>query len=153
MLSIAVASSGQHQDAGAKMYHLAPRTTSKITSKSISRDGGRASYRGLVSISPRAKEARSRVVCDALIMDSKSRSDTYPTNRVLNNEVILEHEAYVSKIGVEQLYYLMSRGMSEAEAQTLIVRGFLEPVVGELPMEYAVELNRLVKLEMEGSVG
>ena len=153
MLSIAVASSGQHQDAGAKMYHLAPRTTSKITSKSISRDGGRASYRGLVSISPRAKEARSRVVCDALIMDSKSRSDTYPTNRVLNNEVILEHEAYVSKIGVEQLYYLMSRGMSEAEAQTLIVRGFLEPIVGELPMEYAVELNRLVKLEMEGSVG
>ena len=153
MLSIAVASSGQHQDAGAKMYHLAPRTTSKITSKSISRDGGRASYRGLVSISPRAKEARSRVVCDALIMDAKSRSDTYPTNRVLNNEVILEHEAYVSKIGVEQLYYLMSRGMSEAEAQTLIVRGFLEPVVGELPMEYAVELNRLVKLEMEGSVG
>ena len=153
MLSIAVASSGQHQDAGAKMYHLAPRTTSTITSKSISRDGGRASYRGLVSISPRAKEARSRVVCDALIMDSKSRSDTYPTNRVLNNEVILEHEAYVSKIGVEQLYYLMSRGMSEAEAQTLIVRGFLEPIVGELPMEYAVELNRLVKLEMEGSVG
>lgn len=153
MLSIAVANGRQHQDAGAKMYHLAPNTTSKITSKSISSNGGRASYRGQVMMSPKAKNARAKVVCDALIMDSESRSDTYPTNRIMTNEVVLEHEAYVSKIGEEQMLYLMSRGMSEGEAQTMIVRGFLEPVVGELPMEYAVELNRLVKLEMEGSVG
>lgn len=153
MLSIAVAGDGQHQDAGAKMYHLAPNTTSRITSKSISRDGGRSSYRGLVSISPVAHNSRSKVVCDALIMDSRSRSDTYPTNRIMTNDVILEHEAYVSRVGEEQLLYLMSRGMTEAQAQTMIVRGFLDPVVGELPMEYAVELNRLVKLEMEGSVG
>lgn len=153
MLSIAVAGEGQHQDAGAKMYHLAPNTTSRITSKSISRDGGRASYRGLVSIAPNAHNSRSKVVCDALIMDSRSRSDTYPTNRVMTSDVVLEHEAYVSKIGEEQLLYLMSRGMTEGQAQTMIVRGFLDPVIGELPMEYAVELNRLVKLEMEGSVG
>lgn len=153
MLSIAVAGSGQHQDAGAKMYHLAPNTTSKITSKSISKDGGRSSYRGMVSISPAATNSRSKVVCDALIMDSTSRSDTYPTNRIMTNDVILEHEAFVSKVGEEQLLYLMSRGMTEAQAQTMIVRGFLDPVIGELPMEYAVELNRLVKLEMEGSVG
>lgn len=153
MLSIAVAGSEQHQDAGAKMYHLAPNTVSKITSKSISKDGGRASYRGLVSIAPQAVNSRSKVVCDALIMDSKSRSDTYPTNRVMTNEVVLEHEAYVSRVGEEQIAYLMSRGMTEAQAQTMIVRGFLDPVIGELPMEYAVELNRLVKLEMEGSVG
>lgn len=153
MLSIAVAGEGQHQDAGAKMYHLAPRTNSRITSKSISKGGGRASYRGLVSMSPLAVGSRSKVVCDALIMDSSSRSDTYPTNRIMTNEAILEHEAYVSKVGEEQLQYLMSRGLTEAQAQTMIVRGFLEPVIGELPMEYAVELNRLVKLEMEGSVG
>lgn len=153
MLSIAVAGEGQHQDAGAKMYHLAPHTTSRITSKSISKDGGRSSYRGMVSISPLAVNSRSKVVCDALILDSASRSDTYPTNRIMTNDVILEHEAYVSRVGEEQLLYLMSRGMTEAQAQTMIVRGFLDPVIGELPMEYAVELNRLVKLEMEGSVG
>jgi len=153
MLSIAVAGSGQQIDAGAKMMHLAPLTTSRITSKSISKDGGRASYRGMVTISPRARGARSRVVCDALILDAKSRSDTYPTNRIMNKEVILEHEAYVSKIGEEQLNYLRSRGLTQGQAETMIVRGFLEPVVGELPMEYSVELNRLVKMEMEGSVG
>jgi len=153
MLSIAVASEGQHQDAGAKMFHLAPNTNSKITSKSISKNGGRASYRGMVVVTPQAKGSRSKVVCDALIMDPMSRSDTYPTNRVMTNEVVLEHEAYVSRVGEEQMAYLMGRGLSEVEAQTMIVRGFLDPVVGELPMEYAVELNRLVKMEMEGSVG
>lgn len=153
MLSIAVAGEGQHQDAGAKMFHLAPKTTSRITSKSISKDGGRSSYRGMVVVTPIAKGSRSKVVCDALIMDDKSRSDTYPTNRIMTSDVTMEHEAYVSKIGEEQLLYLMSRGLTEQEAETMIVRGFLEPVIGELPLEYAVELNRLVKLEMTGSVG
>lgn len=153
MLSIAVAGEGQQLDAGAKMIHLAPRTTSRITSKSISQRGGRSSYRGQVKMTPAAVGARSKVVCDALIMDPLSRSDTYPNNQILTGEATLEHEAYVSRIGEEQLLYLKSRGLTEAEAQTLIVRGFLEPVITELPMEYAVELNRLVKLEMEGSVG
>ncbi len=153
MLSIAVAGEGQQLDAGAKMFHLAPYTTSRITSKSISQHGGRSSYRGQVKMTPAAVGARSKVVCDALIMDEDSRSDTYPNNQILTGEATLEHEAYVSRIGEEQLLYLMSRGLSKTEAETLIVRGFLEPVVGELPMEYAVELNRLVKLEMEGSVG
>lgn len=153
MLSIAVAGADQHQDAGSKMYHLAPNTTSRITSKSISKDGGRSSYRGLVSISPVAKGSKSKVVCDALILDPESRSDTYPTNRIMTSDVTLEHEAYVSRVSEEQLLYLMSRGMSEEEAQAMIVRGFLEPVTAELPLEYAVELNRLIKLEMEGSVG
>ncbi|MFH2019087.1 MAG: Fe-S cluster assembly protein SufB [bacterium] len=153
MLSIAVAGSGQQLDAGAKMIHLALKTTSQIISKSISKDGGRSSYRGMVSISAKARGARSKVVCDALILDARSRSDTYPTNRIMNKEVVLEHEAYVSKIGEEQVSYLRSRGLTEKQAETMIVRGFLEPVVGELPMEYAVELNRLVKMEMEGSVG
>lgn len=153
MLSIAVAGSGQQQDAGAKMHHLAPNTTSKIVSKSISREGGRSSYRGMVTVSPIAKGSKVQVVCDALILDEQSRSDTYPTNRVLTNDVQLEHEAYVSRISREQTEYLMSRGLSEEEAQTMIVRGFLGEVLEELPMEYAVELNRLVKLEMEGSVG
>ncbi len=153
MLSIAVAGEGQHQDAGAKMIHLAPNTTSKITSKSISRGGGRSSYRGQVKMSPMAAGSRSKVVCDALIMDPDSRSDTYPNNQIMTGEATLEHEAYVSRIGEEQILYLMSRGMTAKEAEGMIIRGFLEPVMAELPMEYAVELNRLVKMEMVGSVG
>ena len=153
MLSIAVAGSGQHLDAGAKMIHLAPNTTSRITSKSISRGGGRSSYRGQVKMSPLADGSKSKVVCDALIMDSDSRSDTYPNNQIMTGEATLEHEAYVSKIGEEQMLYLMSRGLSAKEAEGMIIRGFLEPVMAELPMEYAVELNRLVKMEMVGSVG
>jgi Fe-S cluster assembly protein SufB len=153
MLSIAVAGEGQQQDAGAKMIHLAANTTSKITSKSISRSGGRSSYRGRVMIGPKAKGARSKVVCDALIMDPESRSDTYPDNQVLNGQATIEHEAYVSRIGEEQIMYLMSRGMTAKEAEAMIIRGFIEPVIQELPMEYAVELNRLVRMEMIGSVG
>lgn len=153
MLSIAVAGEGQHQDAGAKMFHLAPKTTSRITSKSISKRGGRSSYRGMVIISPQAKEAKAKVICDALILDAMSRSDTYPTNRIMTSDCTLEHEAYVSKIGEEQILYLMSRGMTQKQAEAMIIRGFLDPVLGELPLEYAVELNRLVKMEMEGSVG
>ncbi len=153
MLSIAVAGNGQHQDAGAKMIHLAPNTTSKITSKSISQHGGRSSYRGQVKIAPQATGSRSKVVCDALILDDQSRSDTYPNNQVLTGEATLEHEAYVSRIGEEQILYLMSRGMSQKEAEGMIIRGFIDPVIQELPMEYAVELNRLVKMEMIGSVG
>lgn len=153
MLSIAVAGSGQHQDAGAKMIHLAPNTTSRITSKSISKNGGRSSYRGQVKMTPAAAGSRSKVVCDALILDELSRSDTYPNNQVLTGEATLEHEAYVSRIGEEQMLYLMSRGLTAKEAEGIIIRGFLEPVIQELPMEYAVELNRLVKMEMVGSVG
>jgi len=153
MLSIAVAGEGQHQDTGAKMIHLAPNTTSKITSKSISKNGGRSSYRGQVKIASTALGSKSKVVCDALIMDAKSRSDTYPNNQMMNGESTLEHEAYVSKIGEEQLLYLMSKGMTALEAEEMIIRGFLEPIIKELPMEYAVELNRLVKMEMTGSVG
>lgn len=152
-LSIAMAGAGQHQDAGAKMIHLAPETTSQIISKSISKNGGRATYRGLVKINKGAKGAKSKVVCDALILDSKSRSDTYPTNIILENEVSLEHEATVSKVGEDQLFYLMSRGLPEHEAEAMIVNGFLEPVMKQIPLEYAVEMNRLVELEMEGSVG
>jgi len=153
MLSIAVAGKDQHQDTGAKMYHLAPKTTSKIVSKSISRRGGRTSYRGIVTVSPQAKGSRSKVECDALILDPASRSDTYPNNRIMTSEVQLEHEAYVSKISEEQVEYLRSKGLTQAEAETIIVRGFLGEVMEELPMEYAVELNRLVRLEMTGSVG
>lgn len=153
MLSIAVAGPGQCQDAGSKMIHLAPNTTSKVTSKSISKGGGRSSYRGQVKMSPLAINARSKVVCDALIMDSLSRSDTYPTNQIMTGEATIEHEAYVSRIGEEQILYLMSRGLSAKEAEAIIIRGFIEPIIQELPMEYAVELNRLVKLEMVGSVG
>lgn len=152
-LSIAMAGSGQHQDAGAKMIHLAPETTSQIISKSISKNGGRASYRGLVKINKGAKGAKSKVVCDALILDSKSRSDTYPTNIILENEVSLEHEATVSKVGEDQLFYLMSRGLPEHEAEAMIVNGFLEPIMKQIPLEYAVEMNRLIEMEMEGSVG
>jgi len=152
-LSIAFANKGQHQDAGAKMVHCAPDTSSRIISKSISKGGGRASYRGLVKIAKGATHSKSNVVCDALILDSQSRSDTYPQIEVKEDDVTIEHEASVSKIAEEKLFYLMSRGLSEAEASAMIVTGFIEPLVKELPMEYAVEMNRLIELQMEGSVG
>lgn len=153
ILSIAFATQGQHQDAGAKVYHCAPHTTSQITSKSISKDGGRSSYRGWVDVAKGAKGCKSHVVCDALLLDKDSRSDTYPVIEIGENDTNIEHEARVSKIGEEQLFYLMSRGLSEEEASTMIVNGFIEPLVKELPMEYAVEMNRLIQLQMEGSVG
>ncbi len=153
ILSIAFASGGQHQDAGAKIVHCAPNTTGQIISKSISKNGGRASYRGLVRVENGAKGAKSSVVCDALILDAESQSDTYPYIEVAEQDVTIGHEASVSRIGEEQLFYLTSRGLSEAEASTLIVNGFIEPLVKELPMEYAVEMNRLIQLQMEGSVG
>jgi len=153
VLSIAFAGPGQHQDAGAKITHLAPHTTSQITSKSISKDGGRAGYRGLLEVARGATGSKSKVVCDALILDEDSRSDTYPYIKVDENDVDLGHEATVSKIGEEQLFYLMSRGLSEAEASAMIVSGFVEPITKELPLEYAVEMNRLIQLQMEGSVG
>jgi Fe-S cluster assembly protein SufB len=152
-LSIAYAGEAQHQDAGAKMLHLAPDTTSTIVSKSVSANGGRTSYRGLVSVTPAAKNAKSRVECDALILDEKSATDTFPTMDINESSAQIEHEATVSKIGEEKMFYLMSRGLNEAEAMSLIVSGFIEPIVKELPLEYAVELNRLIELEMEGSVG
>jgi Fe-S cluster assembly protein SufB len=153
ILSIAFAGHGQHQDAGGKIVHAAPRTSSSIFSKSISKDGGRATYRGLMEIADGAKESRSKVVCDALLLDEDSRSDTYPTIRIDENDADVGHEATVSKIGDEQLFYLQSRGLDEAEASKMIVNGFIEPVTKELPMEYAVELNRLIELQMEGSIG
>jgi len=152
-LSMALAGSGQHQDAGSKAIHLAPYTTSTIISKSIAKGGGRTSYRGLVHIGPNAKGSKSRIVCDALLLDEHSRSDTYPTNRIFNHDVVLEHEASVSKIGEEQLFYLMSRGLSEEEAGKVIVSGFVAPLIKKLPLEYAVEMNRLIDMEMEGSIG
>ena len=152
-LSIAFAGEGQHQDAGAKVVHSAPYTSSRIISKSISKNGGRASYRGLLRVDKGAKGSKSSVVCDALILDDKSRSDTYPYIEIDEDDVKIGHEASVSKIGEEQLFYLRSRGLSEAEASTLIVAGFIEPLVKELPMEYAVEMNKLIQLQMEGSVG
>jgi Fe-S cluster assembly protein SufB len=153
ILSIAFASTGQHQDAGAKVVHAAPHTSSRIVSKSISKNGGRASYRGLVKVEDGAVKSKSSVVCDALILDPKSRSDTYPYIEVEEQDVTIGHEASVSRIGEEQLFYLTSRGLSEAEASTMIVSGFIEPLVKELPMEYAVEMNRLIELQMEGTVG
>ena len=153
ILSIAFASKGQHQDAGAKVVHCAPDTKSRIISKSISKNGGRSSYRGLCKVEKGAVGAKSNVVCDALILDSKSRSDTYPYIEVEEQDVQVEHEASVSRIGEEQLFYMMSRGLSEAEASSMIVSGFIEPLVKELPMEYAIEMNRLIELQMEGSVG
>ncbi len=153
MLSIAFAGRGQHQDAGAKMVHSAPDTTSKITSKSISMHGGRASYRGLLKVNPGAVNSRSNVVCDALLLDENSRSDTYPYIEIDEDEVTVGHEATVSKIGDEQLFYLMSRGLNQEQATSMVVSGFIEPLVRELPMEYAVEMNRLVQLQMEGSIG
>jgi Fe-S cluster assembly protein SufB len=153
ILSIAFASKGQHQDAGAKLVHAAPNTTGQIISKSISKGGGRSSYRGLVRVEKNAKNSKCNVVCDALILDPQSRSDTYPYIEIAEQDVSVGHEASVSRIGEEQLFYLMSRGLSEAEASTMIVNGFIEPLVKELPMEYAVEMNRLIQLQMEGSVG
>jgi Fe-S cluster assembly protein SufB len=153
ILSIAFAGNGQHQDAGAKLVHVAPNTTGQIISKSISKNGGRASYRGLVKVEKGAKGVRTNVVCDALILDAKSRSDTYPYIEIAEQDVSVGHEASVSRIGEEQLFYLMSRGLTEDEASAMIVNGFIEPLVKELPMEYAVEMNRLIQLQMEGSVG
>lgn len=153
LLSVAYAGEGQHQDAGAKMVHIAPNTTSLIVAKSVSANGGRTSYRGLVSVIPAAANAKSRVECDALILDEASSSDTYPVMKIENSDANIEHEATVSKIGEEKIFYLMSRGLSEAQAMSLIVSGFIEPIVKQLPLEYAVELNRLIELEMEGSVG
>lgn len=153
ILSIAYAGVGQHQDAGGKAVHLAPETTSQIISKSISRGGGRTSYRGLVHVYPNAGNSKSKVVCDALLLDEASRSDTYPTMKIDHQDVTIEHEATVSKIGDEQLFYLLSRGIGKVQAESMIVNGFIEPIVKELPLEYAVELNRLIQLQMEGSVG
>jgi Fe-S cluster assembly protein SufB len=153
VLSVAFAGKGQHQDAGGKMIHVAPNTTSTITSKSISKGGGRTSYRGHIKVYPGANNCKSFVKCDALLLDDESRSDTYPYNDVDAENVTLGHEATVSKVSDEQLFYLMSRGITRNEAETMIVNGFIEPFTKELPLEYAVELNRLIQLEMEGSVG
>jgi Fe-S cluster assembly protein SufB len=153
VLSMAFAGKGQHQDAGAKMIHAAPFTTSKITSKSISKTGGRVSYRGLVKVLRGAVHSKSKVVCDALLLDPEARTDTYPTMETDENTVDLGHEATVSKIGTEQLFYLRSRGLSEEEAATMVVSGFIEPLVKELPMEYAIEMNRLIQMQMSGAVG
>jgi Fe-S cluster assembly protein SufB len=153
VLSIAFAGEGQHQDAGGKAVHVAPNTTSVITSKSISKNGGRAGYRGLLEVAKGATGSKSKVVCDALILDEDSRSDTYPYMKIDEDNVDIGHEATVSKIGEEQLFYLMSRGLTEAEASAMIVSGFVEPITKELPLEYAVEMNRLIQLQMEGSVG
>lgn len=153
VLSMALAGKGQHQDTGAKAIHLAPNTSSTIISKSISKDGGRASYRGMVHVGPNAKNSKNTVVCDALLLDDKSRSDTYPQDKVFNNQVEVQHEATVSKIGDDQLFYLMSRGISEEDARKMIVNGFIADLVKKLPLEYAVEMNRLIDFEMEGSIG
>ena len=153
ILSMAFAGKGQHQDAGGKMVHFAPKTSSKIISKSVSKDGGRSSYRGLVKIAAEAEGSKSHVVCDALILDPSSRSDTYPIINTANQSVELSHEASISKVNDEQLFYLRSRGLNNEEATTMIVSGFIEPLVKELPMEYAVEMNRLIQMQMDGSVG
>ncbi|MBZ8177824.1 Fe-S cluster assembly protein SufB [Corynebacterium poyangense] len=153
VLSVAFAGEGQFQDTGAKMQHMAPHTSSNIVSKSVSRGGGRTAYRGLVQINPNAHHSTANVECDALLVDNISRSDTYPYNDIRNDHVSLGHEATVSQVSEEQLFYLMSRGIAEDEAMAMIVRGFVEPIAKELPMEYALELNRLIELQMEGSVG
>ena len=153
ILSVAFAGPGQHQDAGGKVIHFAPNTSSKITSKSISRGDGRSSYRGLLKVHSGAEGSKSNVVCDALLLDPESRSDTYPYIEVDAQDVSIGHEATVSKVGADQLFYLMSRGLSQEEATTMVVSGFIEPLVKELPMEYAVEMNRLIQLQMIGSVG
>ncbi|AOZ72812.1 Fe-S cluster assembly protein SufB [Boudabousia tangfeifanii] len=152
-LSIAFAGEGQHQDTGSKMVHMAPNTSSSIVSKSVARGGGRSAYRGLVQVMEGANHAKSNVLCDALLVDQISRSDTYPYVDVRTDDVEMGHEATVSKVSEDQLFYLMSRGMEETEAMAMIVRGFVEPIARELPMEYALELNRLIELQMEGSVG
>src|ERR1700743_1957714 len=152
-LSTAFAGEGQHQDAGAKMVHMAPNTSSNIVSKSVARGGGRTSYRGLIEIGEGAEGSKSNVLCDALLVDTASRSDPYPYVDVREDDVSMGHEATVSKVSEDQLFYLMSRGLSEDEAMAMIVRGFVEPIAKELPMEYALELNRLIELQMEGAVG
>jgi Fe-S cluster assembly protein SufB len=153
ILSIAFSGKGQHHDTGGKVMHLAPDTSSKIISKSISKDGGRASYRGLLRVNKGNTNVKSNVVCDALLLDDYSRSDTYPYIEVDEQDVTIGHEASVSKVEEEQLFYLMSRGLSEEEATSMVVSGFIEPLVKELPMEYAIEMNRLIQLQMEGSIG
>ena len=153
VLSIAFAGPGQHQDAGGKVVHRAPHTSSRIISKSISKGGGRTSYRGLLKVHDGAVGSKSNVVCDALLLDPQSRSDTYPYIEIDESDVTIGHEATVSKVSDEQLFYLMSRGLTEQEAATMVVSGFIEPLVKELPMEYAIEMNRLIQLQMEGSVG
>ena len=152
-LSIAFAAEGQHQDTGSKMVHCAPNTSSNVVSKSVARGGGRSSYRGLIQVQEGAHYSKSSVDCDALLIDTISRSDTYPYNDLREDDVELAHEATVSKVSEDQLFYLMSRGMPEEEAMAMVVRGFVEPIARELPMEYALELNRLIELQMEGSVG
>src|SRR5213082_930201 len=153
VLSVAYAGAGQHQDAGAKMIHAAPETSSQIVSKSISKDGGRTSYRGLVKVEDGAHGVKSHVRCDALILDEESRSDTYPYMEIEEQDARIGHEATVSKVGEDQLFYMMSRGLSEQQAMGMIVNGFIEPVTRTLPMEYAVEWSRLIELQMEGAVG
>ena len=153
VLSLAMAGDGQHQDAGAKMVHAAPDTTSTIISKSVSKGAGRTSYRGALTVYPGAHHSKATVRCDALLLDEKSRSDTYPLMDIQEEQVNIGHEASVSKVGEDQLFYLQSRGLSEVDATKMIVNGFVEPIVKELPMEYAVELNRLIELQMEGIVG
>ena len=153
VLSVAFAGEGQHQDTGAKMLHLAPNTSSNIVSKSVARGGGRTSYRGLVQVNKGAHGSRSSVKCDALLVDTISRSDTYPYVDIREDDVTMGHEATVSKVSEDQLFYLMSRGLTEDEAMAMVVRGFVEPIAKELPMEYALELNRLIELQMEGAVG
>ncbi|MGO3327638.1 Fe-S cluster assembly protein SufB [Gordonia sp. (in: high G+C Gram-positive bacteria)] len=153
VLSVAFAGEGQHQDTGSKMVHLAPYTSSNIVSKSVARAGGRSSYRGLIKVNSGAHGSRSTVQCDALLVDQISRSDTYPYVDIREDDVTMGHEATVSKVSDDQLFYLMSRGLSEEEAMAMVVRGFVEPIAKELPMEYALELNRLIELQMEGSVG
>jgi Fe-S cluster assembly protein SufB len=153
VLSVAYAGDGQHQDAGGKVVHAAPNTSSLITSKSISKGTGRSTYRGLLKVHEGAENAKSRVECDALLLDENARTDTYPYIEIEEKKVNTEHEATVSKVGEDQLFYLMSRGLSEEEAMAMVVNGFIEPIAKELPLEYAIELNRLIQLEMEGSVG
>jgi Fe-S cluster assembly protein SufB len=153
ILSLAMASDGQHQDAGAKIVHVAPDTTSTIISKSVSRGSGRTSYRGALRVEPGAVRSKATVRCDALLLDEQSRSDTYPLMEIEEEQVNIGHEASVSKVGEDQLFYLQSRGITEVDATKMIVNGFVEPIVKELPMEYAVELNRLIELQMEGAVG
>ena len=153
VLSLALANKGQHQDAGGKLVFLASDTSGEIISKSVSVNGGRTSYRGLVKVVRNAERVKCNVRCDALILDEQSRSDTYPTMQVDEDNVTIGHEASVSKINADQLFYLMSRGLSEIEATSTIVNGFIEPIVKELPLEYAVELNRLIQLNMEGAIG
>jgi Fe-S cluster assembly protein SufB len=153
VLSIAFAGKHQILDSGGKVVHGAKNTTSKITSKSISKDGGRASYRGLLKVYPGATGVKSNVVCDALLLDEASRSDTYPVIEIDEQDVTIGHEASVSKVGDDQLFYLKSRGLTEEAANAMVVNGFIEPLVKELPMEYAMELNRLIQLQMEGSIG